>query len=183
VKILNIELICSEKNYKKLKKILQEKNFIISKSSEIAIIEDGYHYKSRKVQLIFNQTNLDKLIEFINKLSYVSISNNNLILGKKDNSYKLIKHGLISYFEANGNDVSFISENNRFYVKSRLYEIEETLSSKGFIRINKSYIINIRFIKDIIPWFNSRILLKMRDNSELEVSKSYSKKFKNYIGF
>lgn len=75
-----------------------------------------------------------------------------------------------------------ICNGESYQIKNKLYELEERLLEFGFIRINKSVIINIRTIDEFMPWFSGKLLLKMKDGSELEVTKSYAQEFKKYIG-
>ncbi|WP_261800281.1 LytTR family DNA-binding domain-containing protein [Paenibacillus sp. PAMC21692] len=54
-------------------------------------------------------------------------------------------------------------------------------AAKGFIRINKSQLVNLLHVKEIIPWFNSRYMLRMDNGAELEVSKMFSKKLRHTL--
>ena len=54
-----------------------------------------------------------------------------------------------------------------------------------FIKILSNEIIssNINKIKEVVPWFNRTLQLKMLDNNETEVpvSRSHSKRLKKYL--
>ncbi|MEN8905786.1 MAG: LytTR family DNA-binding domain-containing protein [Clostridiales bacterium] len=180
---MNIKLLCSEKNFNILSKLLKEKNFIINDDCDITIVEDGFSTADNNVHIVFNTFQLETLIEFINNFNSFNIITENLILGKKNDVYELINLDKITYFESQGNNVFFRINSNKYLVKYKLYELESQFENKGFIRISKSYIVNIKNIKNIVPWFNSKILLKLMDNSEIEVSKKYLQKFKTYIGY
>jgi len=57
------------------------------------------------------------------------------------------------------------------------------ISRNNFIRVNKSYIVNILMVKEIIPWFGGRLLLKFSGSEEkIEVSRNYVKDFKQFLG-
>lgn len=53
----------------------------------------------------------------------------------------------------------------------------------GFIRINKSQVVNKQMIKSIIPSLNSRMNIVMKNKELLYVSRVYLSNFKNVIGF
>ena len=70
----------------------------------------------------------------------------------------------------------------KYRIKDKLYQLEEELAAEGFIRINKSEIVNILHIREIVPWFNGRLLLKLDNKREVEVSRSYAGNFKDFLG-
>lgn len=57
-----------------------------------------------------------------------------------------------------------------------LNELEVILNRSGhFFRSHRNYILNLRQIKEIIPWFNNTYLIKMNDNSQTEIPVSRGK--------
>ncbi|MNT97295.1 Sensory transduction protein LytR [compost metagenome] len=83
--------------------------------------------------------------------------------------------------EAGADGLTAYTKSNRYTVKETLQFYENLWASKGFIRINKSQLVNLLQVKEIIPWFNSRYVLRMDNNVELEVSKMFSKKLRNTL--
>ena len=68
-------------------------------------------------------------------------------------------------------------------MKEKLYELEGKLPRSQFIRVSKSYIVNIGNVKEIIPWFGGRLILRFTSgNKEVEVSRSQVKSFKEFLG-
>jgi DNA-binding LytR/AlgR family response regulator len=69
-------------------------------------------------------------------------------------------------------------------VKEKLYELEEKLGDKGFIRVSKCFIVNVVKIDRIISWFNSKLILKiMNIDEEVYVTRKYLSDFKKFLGF
>lgn len=66
-------------------------------------------------------------------------------------------------------------------VDKRLYEIEEELSSYGFIRVSKWNIVNVIMIKSAFRLFNSRINLNLTNNIKVYVNREYIKGFNSFI--
>lgn len=65
-----------------------------------------------------------------------------------------------------------------------LNELETILNRSGsFFRSHRNYILNVRKIKEIIPWFNNTYLIKMNDNSQTDipVSRSRVKAFRSLM--
>lgn len=64
-----------------------------------------------------------------------------------------------------------------------LDELMTSLDTSVFWRVHRSYIVNMQRIKEVIPWFNRTIQLKMSDKRETEipVSRSHTRKLKEYL--
>lgn len=64
-----------------------------------------------------------------------------------------------------------------------LEELQANLDPKIFWRVHRAYIVNINKIKEVIPWFNRSIQLKMTDKKETEipVSRTQTKKLREYL--
>lgn len=61
-----------------------------------------------------------------------------------------------------------------------LRDIEERLRPYSFFRTHKSYIVNLKMIREIEPWFNDTYVLVMSKykDEEVPVSRHYLKDFK-----
>jgi two-component system LytT family response regulator/two-component system response regulator LytT len=64
-----------------------------------------------------------------------------------------------------------------------LEELQGNLDPEIFWRVHRSYIVNINKIKEVVPWFNRTLQLKMADKKETEipVSRSHSRRLKDYL--
>lgn len=104
------------------------------------------------------------------------------VIASKDGHMILVEYATIDFIEAFGNEV-FVHVNNKTYlVNEKLYYFENMLYTKGFIRVNKSQIVNIKHINEIIPWFGQKYVLEMKNGSSLDVNRSYYHAFKKYLG-
>lgn len=87
----------------------------------------------------------------------------------------------------------FYSENKATYIhttSNRSYLIDDTLehwqdelNPEHFFRVNRTFIVHINAIKDIVSYTNSRLQLKLHSytNSEIIVSRERVKDFKRFI--
>jgi two-component system response regulator LytT len=64
-----------------------------------------------------------------------------------------------------------------------LEDLQQDLDPDIFWRVHRSYLVNINKIKEVVPWFNRTLQLKMGDKKETEipVSRSHSKRLKEYL--
>ena len=64
-----------------------------------------------------------------------------------------------------------------------LEELQANLDPQIFWRVHRSFLVNINKIKEVVPWFNRTLQLKMADQAgtEIPVSRSNSRKLKEYL--
>jgi two-component system, LytTR family, response regulator LytT len=62
-------------------------------------------------------------------------------------------------------------------------DLMEALDSEIFWRPHRSYLVNIKHIKEVVPWFKSSFMLKMNDKraSEIPVSRTQTKRLRELL--
>ena len=90
----------------------------------------------------------------------------------------------IQYIQSINNDIVVHTGKNFYNCNYSLKELEDKLRRMKFLRTHKSYIVNIDYIDEIIPWFNYTYKIKIRglEDREVPVSRNYMKKFKRILG-
>ena len=63
----------------------------------------------------------------------------------------------------------------------RLYELEQYLG-RGFMRISKSALVNLRYLDYVEASFHGIMLLRLKNQSEEYVSRKYLPDLKRYLG-
>lgn len=180
---MRIGLLCSNNLYAILEELLAARNIIIDESSNIFIVEAGYEIPSGKLAIVFEMAGLSSLIELVNKLSKNGDDASKTIIGKIDDKYEVIPLEQVFFYEARGNNVFCITANGEFKMKEKLYELEGNLPNNKFVRVSRSFIVNISNVKEVVPWFGRRLVLRFNEGKrEVEVSKSYVKDFKDFLG-
>ena len=64
-----------------------------------------------------------------------------------------------------GNCLAWDGEKNH-YLSEKLDFLEQGLSSSDFVRIHRSYLINIDKVKEIQRWFNGKLMVIMNDEEK-----------------
>ena len=79
--------------------------------------------------------------------------------------------------------VTKIVEKSKVYeTKLPLKEVEQRLKGYSFFRIHKSYLVNLRYIERLTPWFNGAYQLELRGKDEkLSVSRNYVKELRKQL--
>lgn len=91
----------------------------------------------------------------------------------------------IVMFFAEGRDVFLVTNNNRSYIiNQKLEELTNDLDPEKFMRVNRTYIVNIDFISEVISYSNSRlkIITNPAGDKEIIVSREKVTDFKKWFG-
>ncbi len=88
------------------------------------------------------------------------------------------------FFSENKATYIHTNENRNHLIDNPLDFWQNELNPKTFFRVNRSFIININAIKDIVTYTNSRLklILKSYNEQEIIVSRERVKDFKEWIG-
>jgi DNA-binding LytR/AlgR family response regulator len=180
---MKVSLICSDSNEKELYKLLESRRIIVDPNATVCLVEKGTPLPEKGVSIVFNPMQLDDLLCFFDMVGCTSCYvKGNVILAESSNRYELVKYEDIMFFKSNGNYIYCHTKTKRYEVKPKLYELENALAERGFIRVNKSCLVNLLMVSEIIPWFGEKYLLKMKNaDTEIEVSRKYVKAFKTLL--
>ncbi|PWL37987.1 DNA-binding response regulator [Flagellimonas aquimarina] len=107
------------------------------------------------------------------------LTENSQIFIKDGESCWLVKVGSISHFEIVGNYTRVFFEEKKPLLYKSLNQVEEKLPLQSFFRANRQQIVNTNFIENVVPWFNGKLKLKMKNGEEIEVSRRQSYIFKD----
>lgn len=107
---------------------------------------------------------------------------NQQMLVIKDNENYLIDVNKISYIEALERKTFVYTEDEMFESKLKLYEMEERLCKCGFIRISKSCLVHIKYIKSIRNDIERKLRLTMKNDEQIIVSRQYADEIKKRLG-
>lgn len=130
--------------------------------------ENQANYQQKIVQL------LDHLQPKSEYLEWVSV--------KKGDAISLFKINEIRWIEAQGNYVLLNLANNISHLlREKMDSLEEKLNPQKFIRIHRSTIINIDFIKEIEVWGRGEYQIAMSGEKTFNVSRSYRINFDNFF--
>lgn len=105
-----------------------------------------------------------------------------LISGIKDEKVELIEQdGLIRVY-ANSGKVFAVTDKGEYTLRLRLYEMEEILDGKRFVRISNSEIINLKKVENFDLNFTGTICVRLTNGTITYVSRRYVSKIKSILG-
>jgi DNA-binding LytR/AlgR family response regulator len=142
---------------------------------------DAIDYLIKPVTFHRFQKAVNKARDFINlrlEAQKKSATNDPFLFIKSDNGYIRVLLEEIIYFLAKGDYVSVITrEQKKLLWRITMAEIENKVHSSHFMRVHKSYIININYIVSVHAGY-----INMVDNIEIPLSKSYKPRLAQRIG-
>ncbi len=123
-------------------------------------------------------TSSARIQNFIEHIEQKSNEHFKLAISTNDGTIFILTQEIIRC-EADSNYTHFFIHGKKTIIASKtLREYEEILPEQFFIRIHKSHLVNKSFIED----FNTHDrLLKLHDNSQVEVSKRKMKEVRDYL--
>ena len=90
----------------------------------------------------------------------------------------------ITLFYAEDRNVFLLCENRKKYIIDyKMEELEDLLDPALFFRVNRSFMVNINSIKDVIVYSNSRLLIRLHTDcdKEIVVSRERVQEFKDWF--
>jgi two-component system LytT family response regulator len=107
----------------------------------------------------------------------------NRIVVRKSNSINIIPVDQIRYVEAEDDYVMIFHSNGKALKQQTLKYYEDNLPKNDFVRIHRSYIVNIGEIKNIEPYGKDSHIAILNSGDRLPVSKSGYKQLKEELNF
>ncbi|MCF8340476.1 MAG: LytTR family DNA-binding domain-containing protein [Chitinophagaceae bacterium] len=92
-----------------------------------------------------------------------------------------VKLSEIRLFESVGNYAKVHFSTNKPLILKSLNALEERLDIKVFFRANRKYIVNMRMIEKVEPYFNGGLMLEIKGGEKLEISRRQAVKFKELM--
>ena len=87
----------------------------------------------------------------------------------------------VFYAESVDNRVFLYTEKDSFEVRLKLYELEEKLSGRSFIRVQKSMLLNLMKVRAVRPALSGRYSALLKNGEEIIISRKYVMDLKNAL--
>lgn len=79
----------------------------------------------------------------------------------------------VCYIEAVDNKVFLYTVKQVYETKQKLYELEELLKDKFFLRVSKALLLNLMKVRSIKPALNGRFTAVLQSGEEIIISRKY----------
>lgn len=95
------------------------------------------------------------------------------ISGQKDGQSIEVPVIDVFYAEAVDNRVFIYTAKDSFEVRLKIYELEEMMKGKSFLRVQKGLILNLMKVKSIKPALSGRYTALLKNGEEVVISRKY----------
>ncbi|OLN21150.1 LytR family transcriptional regulator [Domibacillus antri] len=131
---------------------------------------------------IFDNNEVTGAITTIYPAKPSPISRNVLTIKAEDRWYP-IPYSDVVYLESEGRKTKVQAHSGTGYHKLNLTELEFMLPDDSFIRVHRSYIVNVNYIQEIQPDSHSTFLLIMKDRTKIPVTQTYTSAFRKALNY
>lgn len=87
----------------------------------------------------------------------------------------------VLYIESVDNRTFIYTMKKSYETKQRVYELEDALKQKRFLRVSKSTLLNLMKVKSIKPALNGRFSAVLSNGEEIIISRKYVPDLKNTL--
>lgn len=133
----------------------------------------------RDTEVVINAPELTPEIESL--IAALNIIDRRLTVIKNGETY-MIGIDKIAYIETVDRKTFVYTDGDCYESKLKLYEMEDRLCSGGFLRVSKSCIVRLRYIRSIRSEPERRLRLTLENGEQLIVSRQYSDELKQKLG-
>lgn len=105
-----------------------------------------------------------------------------VISGKRNGKIEVLEESDLIRIYANAGKVFAVTDKGEYALNFRLYELEERLDSRQFVRISNSEIINLKKAGCFDLSYTGTICVKLLDHTTAYVSRRYVSKIKKILG-
>lgn len=104
------------------------------------------------------------------------------VVVKTDGRIVLLRVEKIEWIEAAGNYVTLHAGSASYLIRQTMNDIESRLDPKQFLRIHRSTIVNVEFIKEMEPLFHGDLSVHLTNGQRLSLSRNYRDRIPPELG-
>lgn len=103
------------------------------------------------------------------------------LLIKKLGKEFLLKVDQIEWIEASGNYMNLHASGRVYPIRQTMAQLEQMLQDRPFVRVHRSFLVNLDHIKTLTPLDSGDATIEMSDGSTLRLSRRYRENLKNML--
>lgn len=117
---------------------------------------------------------VNEILDFLRK-------NNQRLVGKINDNQIMFSLNDVYYFESVDKKTFAYLDNDVVRIDVRLQDLENAYFYSGFIRVNKSTILNVYKISSLKPEINMRVMALLDNGERIQINRSYKAKFNLFL--
>jgi two-component system LytT family response regulator len=98
------------------------------------------------------------------------------IMVKRGSRFFFVKPDKIMYISSEEKYIKLHTAEGTYLIRDTMSRMEQHLDPAAFVRIHRSYIVNIDFIKEIQPWSHGDYIVILKNGARLNLSRRFSER-------
>jgi two-component system, LytTR family, response regulator len=124
--------------------------------------------------------NIEDLLSGMHSTPVRGVYDSHIFVQKSEKLFNLPVEEIM-YLEASGDYTVISTKIDQFVSSSGIGKLEELMNPDKFIRVHRSTIINLSFLKEIERHFNGGMIVKMQSGKTFPVSRTYAKMIRKKV--
>jgi len=120
----------------------------------------------------------EKIVKLLDSLRPAAPNLERLLI-KQSGKIQLLHVSEIFWIEAMEDYVNIHTIKDTYMIQQSMTKLESRLDSHQFIRVHRSYIVNLEAVEELVPWTNGRLKCRLKDGKEIVLSRAGSKRLKD----
>jgi len=124
-------------------------------------------------------SNLEQALQLLQKKNY----KNRFMVRTGEHIHSILAADIILFYAEDRNVFLLAGNRKKYIIDYKMEELEDILDPGLFFRVNRTFIVNINSILDVIVYSNSRLLIRLRADfdKEIVVSRERVQEFKDWF--
>lgn len=135
--------------------------------------------KLTDTEVVINCSSINAETE--NIIAALQIVDNQITVTKNSETH-LLNISEIAYIESVDRRTFVYTENDCYESKLKLYEIDDRLCNSNFLRISKSCIVRLKYIRSLKSEFDRKIRITLENGEQLIASRQYAVELRKRLG-
>lgn len=123
---------------------------------------------------------LEDLLGGMRQVNHLETYDTHIFVQKSEKLFNLPIEEII-FLEASGDYTIICTKADQFVSSSGIGKLEEIMDPSIFIRVHRSTIVNINYLKEIERHFNGGMVVKMQNGKSFPVSRTYAKQIRKKV--
>jgi DNA-binding LytR/AlgR family response regulator len=176
-----VQLVCSPAVAERLRRELAAVGIPVDDDGW-ALVERGHEAPAGRPAVVFDPIDHVEVVRLLAAaLREEPTAPPRMLTGQNGSVFTVIAPRDVRWFEATAEGIVACTATGRYRVRETLGHYEAAWAQLGFLRVNKSQLVNLLHVSEIVPWFNSRYVLRLAGGETLEVSKTYAKRLRGAL--
>jgi two-component system LytT family response regulator len=133
-----------------------------------------------RCNILHQQSDNKKIVKLLQSLRPEK-SHLERLLVKHAGKIIILNAGEIQWIEAMEDYINIHTEKETYLVLQSLNNMETRLDPDVFMRLHRSFIVNIQAVAVLVPWTNGRLKCRLKNGTELLISRPGARKLKGMI--